>query len=211
MLAQVWAHGLGGSCEADNARGLQHILNPAKLGNRTVLRLDLRGHGRSADAHDPARGFEQYTWPELAKDLRRAAAESVSRCFYGGEGLGAAVALHAAVAATATGSVDAPPGLVLMRPPKALSQVARGEVDTAWQENLRRFASLLESQGFEALEGQEREDAQPLLNGASALFVEPAGDGQQPQKCLMWLCSFEGWGVCAQVKDKDCDIELQRS
>ena len=170
---EVWAHGLGGSCEADEARGLEHILDPSKLGNRTVLRLDLRGHGRSADAHDPAKGHQQYMWPELAKDLRRAAADSVSRCFYGGEALGAAVALHAAVAATATGSVDAPPGLVLMRPPRALSQVTRGEADADWQEKMRGYASVLEDRGFEALELEE-EGGPSLLNGESVLFADPS-------------------------------------
>ncbi|CAE7525796.1 unnamed protein product [Symbiodinium natans] len=169
--ALVWTHGLGGSCEADELRGLDHVLDPGKLGNRTVLRFDLRGHGRSAGAHDPARGHEQYTWPELAKDLRRAAADSVSRCFYGGEALGAAVALHAAVAATSTGSVDAPPGLVLMRPPQALAQVARGVVDAAWQDQMRQLAATLEKQGFEALEAMEKADNGPLLNGAAS-FTE---------------------------------------
>ena len=169
--SEVWTHGLGGSCEADELRGLDHVLDPGKLGNRTVLRFDLRGHGRSAGAHDPARGHEQYTWPELAKDLRRAAADSVSRCFYGGEALGAAVALHAAVAATSTGSVDAPPGLVLMRPPQALAQVARGVVDAAWQDQMRQLAATLEKQGFEALEAMEKADNGPLLNGAAS-FTE---------------------------------------
>ena len=171
---EVWAHGLGGSCEADDARGVEEILDPGKLGNRTVLRLDLRGHGRSAGAHDPGRRQQQYTWPELAKDLRRAAADSVSRCFYGGEALGAAVALHAAVAATATGSVDAPPGLVLMRPPLALAQVARGEADSAWQEQLLRQAATLEAEGFEGLEALEAtQSGRPLLNGAAAFFADP--------------------------------------
>jgi len=172
--ALVWAHGLGGSSKADDARGIEEILDPGKLGNRTVLRLDLRGHGRSAGAHDPGRGQQQYTWPELAKDLRRAAADSVSRCFYGGEALGAAVALHAAVAATATGSVDAPPGLVLMRPPLALAQVARGEADSAWQELLLRQAATLEAEGFEGLEALEAaQSGRPLLNGAAAFFADP--------------------------------------
>lgn len=93
--SEVWSHGLGGCCESDEIRGIGSILDPAKLG-RTVLRLDLRGHGRSKSAHERCEGkqsqqYYQYLWSELAKDLRRAAADSVSRSFFGGEGLGAAV------------------------------------------------------------------------------------------------------------------------
>ncbi|CAE8711783.1 unnamed protein product, partial [Polarella glacialis] len=43
----VWAHGLGSSVASDERRGVCDILNPRILG-RTVLRVDLRGHGLSA-------------------------------------------------------------------------------------------------------------------------------------------------------------------
>ena len=160
--ALVWAHGLGGCCESDEKRGIGSILNPSKLG-RTVLRLDLRGHGRSKAAHDEETAWQQYTWSELAKDLRRAAADSVSRSFFGGEGLGAAVALEAAIAAQSSGSIDAPPGLVLMRPPEM------GEMREELREELRRVADLVEGDGFGALECME--EAQTLFwNPASAAF-----------------------------------------
>lgn len=155
----VWAHSVGGSCEADEVRGLNEVIKPRAL-RRTVLRLDLRGHGRSAGAHDPARGFEQYAWEQLAKDMRIASRASLSRAFFGGEGSGAAVALHAATAAAVSGSVDAPPGLVLMRPPAGIADDA---ADSAWRRRSLLAAAALEAGGWEALEA--------LQCGAGGLLV----------------------------------------
>lgn len=166
----VWAHGLGGSCASDDARGISNVLDPRRL-NRSVLRLDLRGHGRSAAAHDPSRGTEQYTWPELARDYRQAAAASLSRAFFGGEAMGAAVALDAAVAASVSGSSDAPPGLVLMRPPAALAQLMRdGSIDAAWKDQLEKAASALDDDGFAGLESFETSSSYSLLDGAAAVY-----------------------------------------
>lgn len=117
----IWAHGLGGSCAADEARGLGALLCPELLGDSRLLRLDLRGHGRSVASHEAARAADQYTWPALAGDLlsaaradAAAAAPLAQPLLFGGEGSGAAVALHAAT--TARGK-EVPAGLVLMRPP----------------------------------------------------------------------------------------------
>ena len=138
---------------------------------RTVLRLDLRGHGRSKSTHESGPDCHaQYVWSELAKDLRRAAADSVSRSFFGGEGLGAAVALEAAIAAQATNSIDAPPGLVLMRPPQMLADVAKGSVDQALVEEIHRVADLVAAGGFNSLEEEETVDKAPFLDGAAAIF-----------------------------------------
>ena len=129
-----------------------------------MLRLDLRGHGRSKAAHEEETTWQQYVWSELAKDLRRAAADSVSRSFFGGEGLGAAVALEAAIAAQSSGSIDAPPGLVLMRPPER-------EIREELREELCRVADLVEDHGFGALEKEEEEREGSLsLNLAAAAF-----------------------------------------
>lgn len=168
----IWSHGLGGSCEADSLRGLDGILHPDVLG-RSVLRLDLRGHGRSKDAHDPARGADQYSWQELAKDLRVAARGSLSRAYFGGEAMGAAVALHAAAAATATGSVDAPPGLVLMRPPQALASLAAGQgLPQEWLDVVSAAASTVEQGSFEALESFEDERGISLVDGSAAIYAD---------------------------------------
>lgn len=146
-------------------------MDPAKLG-RTVLRLDLRGHGRSKSAHEnlDQDGHKQYLWSELAKDMRRAAADSVSRSFFGGEALGAAVALEAAIAAQASNSIDAPPGLVLMRPPQMLADVAKGSVDPALLQEIRRIADLVMTDGFDALDKEETGERAPFLDGAVATF-----------------------------------------
>lgn len=174
----VWLHGLGGSSVADSARGLDELLRPESL-NRTVLRLDLRGHGLSAHAHDAQRGTEQYTWQELAKDMRLASRAAMSRAFLGGEAMGAAVALHAAVAATATGSVDAPPGLILMRPPAGLAEAPPGEAasDCAainWRERSDALALAAEEGTWEAVEAREAQ-TDMFMDGASAIYSQATG------------------------------------
>lgn len=179
---EVWSHGLGGCCDSDEARGIGSILDPGKLG-RTVLRLDMRGHGRSKSAHEQSSGgksHQQYLWSELAKDMRRAAADSVSRSFFGGEALGAAVALEAAIAAQASNSIDAPPGLILMRPPQMLANVAKGSADPTFLQEIYRIAELVEISGFDTLEEEEKNtDKAPFLNGAASNFCNVAREELQ--------------------------------
>jgi len=168
----IWVHGLGGSCAADTARGIGSILNPAVLG-RSVLRLDMRGHGRSCAAHDESCGDSQYLWDELAKELRVTSRNSLSRAFFGGEAMGAAVALRAAVAATATGSVDAPPGLVLMRPPLALANAAASRSSPAeWKDKLQTAAATVEKDGYDDLEKFEDSNGMSLVDGAHAIYCD---------------------------------------
>lgn len=169
----VWAHGLGGSVAADELRGLGELLDPRRMGGRSVLRLDLRGHGRSLAAHDASLGASQYEWQELAKDMRRASQAALSRGFFGGEAMGAAVALHAAVAAAASGSKDAPPGLVMMRPSAALALAASGRgAPAAWRVHLAAVAAAAESGGMTAVEALEAQGPS-LLDGAGALYAGP--------------------------------------
>jgi len=150
----VWAHGAGGSCDADDLRGVDVFLSPNTLG-RTVLRLDLRGHGRSYCLHDFSRGAEQYTWQAHAKDVRVAAKSAMSRAFFGGEGMGAAIALQAATSAVASGSADAPPGVVLARPPSSLlGEASRGH---EWGQYCESIAAAAETQGWGAVEKLEDE------------------------------------------------------
>ena len=156
-------------------------MDPGKLG-RTVLRLDMRGHGRSKSVHEQSSDGKshQYLWSELAKDMRRAAADSVSRSFFGGEALGAAVALEAAIAAQASNSIDAPPGLILMRPPQMLANVAKGSADPAFLQEIYRIAELVEISGFDALEEEEKTtDKAPFLNGAASNFSNVAREELQ--------------------------------
>lgn len=173
--ALVWAHGLGGCCAADEARGIGEILNPRILG-RAVLRLDLRGHGRSASAHDPARGAEQYNWTAHSIDMLRASIAVVSRAFLGGEAMGAAVALHAATTAVTKAqskSVYVPPGLVLMRPPTALAQAICGSSSglalNDWRTRYEAAAAAVETGGFEGIRALEVQEPS-LVDGAAAIY-----------------------------------------
>lgn len=85
--------------------------------------------------------------------------------------MGAAVALDAAVAASVSGSSDAPPGLVLMRPPAALAQLMRdGSIDAAWKDQLEKAASALDDDGFAGLESFETSSSYSLLDGAAAVY-----------------------------------------
>jgi len=171
----AWAHGLGSSCQADTARGIDGILNPRTLG-RSVLRVDLRGHGRSGSTHEADRGSSQYTWPELARDLRRASHATLSRAFFGGEALGAAVALHAAVAAIASGAPDSPPGLVLARPPLALARMTVTDSCGIQQRQQQQQGDRLEAaaaavgQGWEVLEQMETDTGETFLDGVDIMY-----------------------------------------
>eukprot|EP00927_Polykrikos_kofoidii_P074798 TRINITY_DN70827_c0_g1_i1.p1 TRINITY_DN70827_c0_g1~~TRINITY_DN70827_c0_g1_i1.p1 ORF type:complete len:392 (+),score=56.21 TRINITY_DN70827_c0_g1_i1:90-1265(+) len=166
----VWAHGLGGSCAADDIRGIGELLNPRVLA-RTVLRVDLRGHGKSALLHDSARDSEQYSLPSLAKDFRLAAHASLSRSFFGGEALGAAVALQAAVTAVSKGSSDMPPGVVLMRPPAALAESSSNLDSGGWRQRCKAAATFVDVGGWPAVESWESDADVSLLNGSSAMFA----------------------------------------
>ncbi|CAJ1459863.1 unnamed protein product, partial [Effrenium voratum] len=65
--ALVWCHGLGGSVASDELRGIGDILTLD--GRRTVLRLDLRGHGRSAAAHENDEGGRSSQSPETCRAI----------------------------------------------------------------------------------------------------------------------------------------------
>ncbi|CAK0884863.1 unnamed protein product, partial [Prorocentrum cordatum] len=130
-----------------------------------------------------AAGPQQYTWASLARDFRLCARGSLSRAYFGGEGAGAAVALQAALDATTSGSVDAPPGVVLMRPPAALvpdAQLASPgggqESREAWRARLEAAVAALENGGHGAAEALAAQDGgMPwlLAGGEAACFAEP--------------------------------------
>jgi len=111
----LWGHGLMGSMAQEDAAGM---LPWEGLDDEfRVVRWDARGHGRSDSTHDP----EDYRWEELAADLWALADRlEVERAVVGGVSMGAATALHAAVAAPSRVR-----GLVLMAPPTAWGSRAR--------------------------------------------------------------------------------------
>jgi len=184
----VWVHSVGGCIAADEIRGVGDLLSPKQMG-RSVLRLDLRGHGLSATAHEPARGSEQYVWTELAKDLRIASKASLSRAFFAGEGSGAAVALRAAAAAAGSGSLDAPPGLVLVRPIAALLAGADNHGAGSMGASCESMAEAAERGGWDAVEALEDSSAGggPALDGGAILSygsAAAAGSGDELRRGL---------------------------
>lgn len=145
-----WCHGITSNSMVEASGGLQPW---QQLGSGWEMILtDLRGHGDSSGSTDP----DDYLWPRLASDLL-ALQDSLghSRVIAGGTSMGAAVTLHAAVAAPERFAA-----LVLMIPP------------TAWQARLaesRRYladADLVERDGVEGLiEAESQWPPVPFLAG----------------------------------------------
>jgi pimeloyl-ACP methyl ester carboxylesterase len=105
----VWGHGLLSSRDTDDRTRLVDF--GALRARRPVVRYDAVGHGSSAPADDVAR----YRWTELADDqLALVAHLAVDRYIAGGESMGAATALLAAMKAP-----ERVAGLVLVTPPCA--------------------------------------------------------------------------------------------
>jgi pimeloyl-ACP methyl ester carboxylesterase len=135
----LWCHGLTSSSAQEDRLGLR-LWDLLREGWE-VIRVDARGHGASEGGTDPL----AYRWSELAADeLALADALGHPRMVLGGASMGAAVALHAAVAAPER--VDA---LVLMVPPTAWA------TRPAQASRYRESADLAEREGLEALAAAE--------------------------------------------------------
>jgi pimeloyl-ACP methyl ester carboxylesterase len=110
----VWSHGLLGSRRIDDVLG---VIDHERLAReRVVLRYDNVGHGSSPTPSDPAR----YSWAALARDqLALADSVGIDRYVAGGDSMGAAIAIHAGLAAP-----ERVRGLILVIPPCAWSSRA---------------------------------------------------------------------------------------
>jgi pimeloyl-ACP methyl ester carboxylesterase len=151
----MWGHGLTSSSAQEDQAGLR-LWDPLREGWE-VIRVDARGHGASEGATDPF----VYRWSELAADaLALADALGHERITMGGASMGAAVALHAAVAAPER--IDA---MVLMIPPTAWATRA------AQASRYRASADLAEREGLAALAAAEA--SQPPIPIFRGLF-DPA-------------------------------------
>jgi pimeloyl-ACP methyl ester carboxylesterase len=129
--ALCWGHGFG-SCVANE----EHFMFQwARIADRhRLVRWDARGHGQSTGTDVPA----DYHWDELALDLVALAdALAVGRFVAGGVSMGAATALHTAVAAP-----DRVAGMLLVLPPTAW--------ETRSEEEYASAADLVEAQGVQA-------------------------------------------------------------
>jgi 3-oxoadipate enol-lactonase len=132
-MDMVWGHGLTQSRALEDQQGLfDWAAVPAN-----VLRYDARGHGESQSTSD----LDGYRWQHLAADqLELATAVGVDIYLAGGASMGAATALHAAVAAPRRIV-----GLVLVIPPTGWEARA-GQADVYEQ-----GAKVVETFGVEPL------------------------------------------------------------
>jgi pimeloyl-ACP methyl ester carboxylesterase len=104
----VWGHGLMADTQVDDA---VELLAPRPGDGVRVVRYDARGHGRS----DATLVDDDYNWRSLAQDMLGVLdGVGAETAVLGGASMGAATALHAAVAAP-----QRVEGLVLAIPPTA--------------------------------------------------------------------------------------------
>lgn len=148
--AFCWGHGVTSSIEQEQRAGLRPW-SKLDAGWEVVL-VDARGHGASSADSDPS----AYRWPSLARDLLAVAdALGHERFVAGGASMGAATAIHAAVAAPARVQ-----GLVLMIPPTAW------ETRAAQSDRYRADADLVARDGLDALVAVEaKRPAIPMFEG----------------------------------------------
>jgi pimeloyl-ACP methyl ester carboxylesterase len=105
----LWAHGLTSSMATEDALDMfRWDLFPEE---QKLIRYDARGHGRSSASSRPV----DYQWPEMARDMLGVAAlYGTGRFIAGGQSMGCATAIYAALQAP-----ERIKGLVLMCPPTA--------------------------------------------------------------------------------------------
>jgi len=191
--AFYWGHGLTSSSAQEDQTGLR-LWERLREGWE-VLRVDARGHGASSADSDP----DAYRWSELAADcLALADALGHDRFVAGGASMGAAVALHAAVAAP--GRVGA---LVLMIPPTAWATRA------AQASRYRASAELVEREGLEALAAAEA--SQPPIPIFRGLFdpAEMARARYAAQDASVLQAIFRG-AAASDFPDPDAVARLRQ-
>ena len=132
----VWAHGLCGCMQSEDAIGLYawHRF-PKKL---QLIRYDAIGHGLSAQGDS----VDDYLWPNLAKDMLRVAAHyrAPTPLILGGQSMGSATSLYAALA-----QPELVKGLVLMTPPIGW-QARAAQVD--YYHKIAKAARILGGKGL---------------------------------------------------------------
>ena len=141
----IWGHGLMGSMEAEAAAGIFDWASCSSVAR--CVRYDARGHGRSGGTQEPA----DYAWVNLAQDmLGLADTLGIDRFVAGGQSMGSATALSAALAAP-----QRVKGLVLLTPPTAF------ETRAAQAAIYNLLADVLEKKGVDTLIELARQ--RPLL------------------------------------------------
>lgn len=167
----VWGHGLMFSMAMEDALGLLDFPKLAAEAGARVVRYDARGHGASAGTERPA----DYQWPALAQDmLALADALGVDRFIAGGQSMGMATSLYAALAAPER--IEA---LVLANPPTAW------ERRTAQAAAYEQMAALVDRKGIAALRAAFT--SQP---SSPRWLWEPSSNPDRPShiaRALDWL------------------------
>ncbi|WP_282111058.1 alpha/beta fold hydrolase [Shewanella algicola] len=132
----VWAHGLCGSMQSEDAIGVYawHRF-PKKL---QLIRYDAIGHGLSTQGES----VDDYLWPNLAKDMLRVAEHyrATTPLILGGQSMGCATSLFAVLA-----QPENVKGLVLMTPPVAW-QARAAKVD--YYHKIAKAARILGGKGL---------------------------------------------------------------
>ena len=158
----IWGHGLMGSVAVESATGWFHLAQPHATRR---IRYDARGHGESAAGHAAA----DHRWDRLGQDMLRVADAHAGqpRFALGGQSMGCASALYAALAAP-----DRVSHLILALPPTAWDS------RPAQVERYGKMLELIRARGVGSLENlarqfpsipewlrrQRPDDNQPALN-----------------------------------------------
>jgi pimeloyl-ACP methyl ester carboxylesterase len=132
----VWAHGLCGCMQSEDAIGVYawHRF-PKKL---QLIRYDAIGHGLSTQGES----VDDYRWPNLAKDMLRVAEHyrAATPLILGGQSMGCATSLYAALMYP-----ERVKGLILMTPPIGW-QARANQVD--YYHKIAKAARILGGKGL---------------------------------------------------------------
>jgi pimeloyl-ACP methyl ester carboxylesterase len=159
----IWGHGLMGSMAGDNLAGFFGW--PQLAEHIQEVRYDARGHGTSGASGSAS----DYTWPRLADDMLAVADQlGIDRFVAGGQSMGCATSLYAALAAP-----QRIRGLLLVTPPTAWETRAE---QSAMYEQMAGLVDRGGVAGLAALMAQQAPAMTPplLLEAAPNLGAEMA-------------------------------------
>jgi 3-oxoadipate enol-lactonase len=178
----IWAHGLMGSMALEDSTRLFDWDGCAGLAR--CIRYDARGHGNTSGTLSP----DDYNWPGLAGDMLGIAdALGIDKFIAGGQSMGCATSLYAALA-----SPQKITGLVLVNPP------------TAWESRAGQaaiydfLAGVVEKDGLDALCGLmlQTPSGPSFLQEAAPSMMEARLAGIKKMDAAVVTQIFRGAGLC---------------
>ncbi|MGX9461733.1 alpha/beta fold hydrolase [Shewanella sp. A14] len=145
----VWAHGLIGSIQSEDAIGLYAWHRFPK--HLQLIRFDAVGHGLSTASES----VKDYLWPRLAKDMMSVATHyrAPFPVILGGQSMGSATSLYAALE-----HPESVKGLILMNPPIAWEARAT-RVD--YYHKMAKAARILGGKGLAKINAQHLDKMLP--------------------------------------------------